>query len=45
MYSEQDDIMIQQYETGNYEIKEELKEEVEKILKRRERRENQGKFW
>lgn len=34
--------MIQRYETGNYEIKEELKEEVEKIL---ERREKQAKFW
>lgn len=45
LYYEQDNITIQQYETGDYKTKEELKEKVEEIIKRREKRKKQGKFW
>ena len=45
LYSEQDDILIRKYETGDFKTKEELKEEAEKIIERRERKRKEGKFW
>ena len=34
-----------EYETGDFKTKEELKEEAEKIIERRERKRKEGKFW
>ena len=47
LYSEQDDILLRKYETGDFKTKEELKEEEEKIIERRERKRKrkEGKFW
>jgi hypothetical protein len=44
-YKEQDDITLNQYETGDYETKEKLREEAENISQRRKNRQKNGKFW
>ena len=44
LYSEQDDFLLRKYETGDFKTKEELKEEAEKIIERRERKRKEGKF-